>query len=391
VGIFERMHQAVRRASRHQPHADIAMAVVVFAVVLLTTATAPAGRLDTAVTAWAAAGCAALVVRRRFPTAAFLAAAGAAEAYLTMFGGHAGALVLAAPLIALYTLAERGSRRRALLISVLAVVALAGMHMLVRPSSWLGAENLALAAFGGLAVAAGDAARSRRAYLAEVEARAARAEADREADAARRVTDERLRIARDLHDVLGHQLALINVQAAVADHVLDADPAGSRAALAHIRGASRSALEELRDTIGLLRRPGEPLAPTEPTGGVAALPELYDSFRRAGLRIDGATRGTVRPLPAPVDLTAFRVVQEALTNVCKHAGPADVRVDVDYADDALRVTVANAPTGRPVAARDGHGLDGMRERVAALSGTLRAGARRDGGFRVAAVLPWGSP
>jgi signal transduction histidine kinase len=385
------------RHARRQPHADVAMAVVVFVVTLVTTATPPArGRIDAVTVTVAAVACGALVLRRRSPLAVFLVSAIAAEAYLAMYQGHEGAMILAAPLIALSTAAEHGSRRRALLIGVLAVLALAAVHMLVKPTSWLGAENLALSAFGGLAVAAGDASRNRRAYLAEVEARARRAEADLDAEAVRRVTDERLRIARDLHDVLGHQLALINVQAGVATYVLDSPAAGvpatpalgqTREALEHIRLASKTALNELRDTIGLLRQPDEAATPTEPTIGLTGLPQLLASFRRAGLSIDHRVGGRARPVPTPVDLTAYRIIQESLTNVCKHAGPCGVAVAVDYLDDVVRIVVRNEPTGLPAAADHGHGLLGMRERVAALAGVLHAGPHPDGGYRVAASLP----
>jgi signal transduction histidine kinase len=384
VTLIARMHRLARR----QPHADVAIAATVLAVTLLTTAASPPGvRFNPGSALVAAVCCTALAVRRWWAMPAFLVSAVAAEIYLAMYPGHDGAMILAAPLIALYTVAEQGSRRHGLIIGILAVLALAGVHMLVKPSSWLGAENLALAAFGGLAVAAGDAARNRRAYFVEVEARASRAEADRETETARRVTEERLRIARDLHDVLGHQLALINVQAAVADHVLDREPRGTREALAHIRTASKTALNELRDTIGLLRAPDETATPTEPTSGLSGLPQLLASFRRAGLDIDRRDRGRPRTLPVPIDLTALRVVQESLTNVCKHAGPTDVLVTVDYRDDALQVVVSNRATGFAVTATGGHGLIGMCERVTALAGTLHAGPRPDGGYQVTVTLP----
>jgi signal transduction histidine kinase len=278
-----------------------------------------------------------------------------------------------------------------LTIGVLAVLTFAGLHMLVKPASWLGADNLALAALGALAVAAGDASRSRRAYLAEVEARARRAERDRDAEAARRVTDERLRIARDLHDVVGHHLALINVQAGVATHVLDTQPRQTREALAHIRQASKTALAELRDTIGLLRQPDEQSAPTEPITGLAGLPELLTSFRRSGLVIDEHVDGAVRPIAVAADLTAYRLIQESLTNVCKHAGLTTVAVRLRYKPDALQVVVDNEIASDPgsISPRpgNGHGVVGMRERVTALGGTLSAGPRPNGGYRVTATLP----
>jgi signal transduction histidine kinase len=382
------MHSWHRLAdvARRQPHGDVAIALVVFAVTAVTTAAS--GTVPGPAFLLAAPAAAPLIIRRRWPLTAFVLAALGAEAYLAAFDGHQGAMVLAAPLIALYTVAETNDRRRALAIGVLAVLALAGLHMLIKPASWLGAENLALAAFGGLAVAAGDGARSRRAYLAEVTERARRAEAERDAEAARRVTDERLRIARDLHDVIGHQLALITVQAGVARHVLPSRPDQADQALDHIRAAGKAALDELRDTIGLLRTPGEDAtSPTEPTLGLAALPALLDSFRRSGLDVRQDVAGRVRPMPATVDVTAYRVIQEALTNACRHAGRARVDVSLDYRPAALLITVVNpvsVPETGPVP--DGHGLLGMRERVTSLAGTLRAGVdgRR---YRVEATLP----
>ncbi len=380
----------LRRAVRQHPQADIAVAAILFVVTLVTTA-APASRVRLSALALAFAGiaCGALVLRHRWPFPVLMASAAAAEGYLALFPRHEGALILAAPLLALYTVADTSSRRRALVIGALAIGALAGMHVLAKPASWIGVDNLALAAFGGLAVAAGDASRTRRAYTAEVEQRARRAELGREQEAWRRVTEERLRIARDLHDVLGHQLALINVQAGVADHLLDERPDQTRQALAHIRHASKAALEELRDTIGLLREPGEPHAPTEPTASLSGLAELVASFRRSGLRVEAEVEGPVRPLAPAADLTAYRVVQESLTNVCKHAGGAAVTLRLTYRPDALRVVVDNQPAvGAPQPIEGaGHGITGMRERVAAVGGALRAGPRPGGGFRVEATLP----
>jgi signal transduction histidine kinase len=209
---------AVRR-----PHGDLFTAAVVFAVTLLTTFGVSGTPADSIAVGTAAVAAAALAARRRFPVTVLVVSTLAAEAFVVHVRGTHGTAILAAPLIALYTVAEASTRRRAVTIGILAVLAFGGLHMFGRPTSWIGAENVALAALGGLAVAAGHAARSRREYLAEVEARARHAEADRDAEAARRVTEERLRIARDLHDAVGHQLALIHVQAGVAEHAL-ADP-----------------------------------------------------------------------------------------------------------------------------------------------------------------------
>jgi signal transduction histidine kinase len=384
----------LRRAARRHPHADIAIAVVLYAVTLLTTvAGVPAarGRFNLPLAAVAAVACGVLVARQRWPLLTLGVSAVGAEAYMVQLDGHS--LVLAAPLIALYTIAEAASRRRAVAIGALAVFAIAGMHALLKPGTWLGAENLALAALGALAVAAGDASRSRRAYTAEVEVRARRAEAGREQEARRRVTEERLRIARDLHDVLGHQLALISVQAGVADHLLADRPAAARQALAHVRAASRTALGELRDTIGLLREPGEPVAPVEPAAGLAGLDELVASFRRSGMRVEVTVDGPARPLPPVPDLTAYRVVQESLTNAFKHARGATgrgatARLRLCYRPSTLDIEVED--DGTAAVASDplpGHGIAGMRERVAALGGSLSTGPRPAGGYQVRASLP----
>jgi signal transduction histidine kinase len=383
------MLSRVQAAARRQPHADIAVAAVLLAVTLVTTASSrdPAG-LDAPGVLLAVLACGALVLRRRWPVPVLVVSTLAAEFFMAPHRGHEGALVLAAPLIALYTVADATARRKALIGGGLAILVLAGTHIMIKPSSWMGAENLALAALGALAVAAGDASRNRRAYLAEVEERARRAESERDLEASRRVTEERLRIARDLHDVVGHHLALINVQAGVAGHVLDEQPAQVRQSLAYIRQASRSALEELRDTIGLLRGPDEPAAPTEPTAGLSALAQLVASFRRSGLRVEQDVRGAARPLPSAADVTAYRVIQESLTNVCKHATRPAARLSLAYEPAALHIVVDNSSAGSSAGAPPGHGIVGMRERVAALGGSLHAGPHGAGGFRVSAVLPF---
>jgi signal transduction histidine kinase len=386
VTVVRRLHAAARR----HPHAEVATAGVVFVVTLLTTAAGPnGGDIDSFAVATAAIASGILIVSRRYPLAVLLVSTAAAEAYLVHYEGHHGEMVLLAPLIALYIVADTSSRWRSLVIGCLAVLTFAGLHLMVRPASPLGAENVALAALGGLAVAAGEASRNRRAYQAEVERRALHAEADREAEAARRVTEERLRIARDLHDVVGHQLALIHVQAGVAAHRLG-DPQGPAAeALAHIRSASKAALTELSGTVGLLRQPGEPPAPTQPIAGLAGLGDLLATFRRSGLTINDEVEGPTRPLPPAVDLTAYRVIQESLTNTCKHSGPtADVTLLLSYQPESLRILIHNGPyAGSIGTAGTGHGITGMRERVAALGGQVHAGPTLRGGFRVEADIP----
>jgi signal transduction histidine kinase len=267
---------------------------------------------------------------------------------------------------------------------------LTGAAMLAGPLPWYSQENIGVFAWTGMAAAAGDAVRSRRAFVDAIRERAERAERTREEEARRRVAEERLRIARDLHDVVAHHIALVNVQAGVASHVMDKRPDQAKEALSHVREASRSALNELRATVGLLRQSGDPEAPTEPAPGLDRLEDLVGTFRNAGLPVEAACSDRATGLPAAVDLAAYRIVQEALTNVQKHAGAeAKAEVSVVRVGPNIEVTILdNGPgTAQPSPDSGGHGLLGMRERVTALRGTLTTGPRYGGGFRVHAILP----
>jgi signal transduction histidine kinase len=221
-----------------------------------------------------------------------------------------------------------------------------------------------------------------------VEERAARAERTREEEARRRVADERVRIARELHDVVAHHITLVNAQAGVAHHLLRTDPEAAYEALAHIKETSRTALDELRATVGLLRQTDDQPASREPLPGLADLDRLVTSFRQSGLPVEvGCDKEQHRLAPA-VDLTAYRIVQEALTNAHKHAPGRPVHLTLDYGADALSITVANeAADTRVDAPGTGHGLIGMRERAATVGGTLTAGPEPHGGFLVRAELP----
>ena len=382
--VIGHLHQAVRT----RPHvADLATAAVIVLATLLTTTVADHLRDSVALLA-AVVACGVLLLRHRWPFAVLTVSTVAAEVYLGRYHGLNGTLILAAPLFALYTVAWVSDRRRALAVAGLVIVAVGAFHTFGVPSRWLGPENLALAAFGGLAVAAGTAVRHHQAYLAEVERRIHDAERSRDADTRQRLTEERLRIARDLHDSVGHHLALINVQAGVAGHTTtDLDPR-LRETLSQIRQSSRAALAELRDSVGLLRQPGESAAPLYPVAGLDGMDELLTTFRRAGLQIVERTDGTPRALPWAADHTAYRIIQEALTNVRKHAGPVQVTLSLHYDPDALTVTVDNdRPATTPIDGTTAHGILGMRERVTAVGGSLLAGPRPTGGFRVAAVIP----
>ncbi|WP_256104501.1 sensor histidine kinase [Streptomyces sp. ODS05-4] len=340
-----------------------------------------------------AAGAAALVVRRRAPlrVLAFTSAVTVAE----LAGGDPAGPVAMSAVVALYTVAARTDRPTTWRVGLATMAVLTGAAMACGPDPWYGQENLAVFAWTGMAAAAGDAVRSRRAFVDAIRERAERAERTREEEARRRVAEERLRIARDLHDVVAHHIALVNVQAGVAAHVMDRRPDQAKEALAHVRTASRSALEELRATVGLLRQSGDPAAPTEPAPGLALLDGLLAGFRHAGLPVR-LVRADEEPLPSAVDLAAYRIVQEALTNVRKHAGPgARAEVSVVRFGGSLEVTVLDDGGGRTPrgagADGGGHGLLGMRERAAALGGRLTTAPRPGGGFRVQAILPLTGP
>lgn len=212
------------------------------------------------------------------------------------------------------------------------------------------------------------------------------------------VTEERLRIARELHDVIAHHISVVAVQAGLAGYVFESDPVTARSALDTIAGSSREALEEMRGLLHVLRVPPEESdggsgQPEEPAPGLARLPALIGRVEAAGLAVELTVAGEPYPLAPGPDLGAYRVVQEALTNVLKHAGPADVRMSLDYLPDRLSVRVRDGgPTTRgdapvPPGVSGGHGLIGMRERVEAHGGMLRAGPLPDGGFEVVFSLP----
>jgi signal transduction histidine kinase len=218
--------------------------------------------------------------------------------------------------------------------------------------------------------------------------RAAEAVRMREGEARRRASEERLRIAQELHDALGHHLSLINVQAGVALHVNEELPHEVRGALSAIKDASKEGLSELRSVLEILRQDGE-RAPRSPTSTLDRVEDLIGQARAAGLQVALSIDGTSRPLPFGVDVAAFRIVQEALTNVARHAGRAAATVRIEYGDRDLVVEVDDDGRGTTAINGDGggKGILGMRERAAALGGELDAGPRPEGGYRVRARLP----
>ncbi|MFE6781114.1 sensor histidine kinase [Streptomyces sp. NPDC057680] len=246
------------------------------------------------------------------------------------------------------------------------------------PAPW--GQELPAAAFAVAVLAASETVRVRREQRAQLRA-------DRAAAEQRRADEERLRIARELHDVLAHSISVINVQAGVGLALLDSDPEQARTALTTIKAASKEALGEVRQVLDTLRTRGD--APRAPAPGLGRLPELVEQAAAAGLTVTVARTGPRTGLPPGADLAAFRIVQEALTNVVRHTGSRTARVRIGYGSGHLDLTVDDdGPATGTEAGGSGNGLAGMRERAAALGGTIEAGARPDGGFRVHAVLPF---
>ncbi|MEU8424482.1 sensor histidine kinase [Micromonospora sp. NPDC048835] len=323
----------------------------------------------------------ALYVRRRHPVPVGVVALAAVGAYGALL--HRPGPIMVVFVVALYTVVDEGHLAVAIGLGLASVVAFAVADSYNRSPNTMNGATLLHA--GWLVAVIVGVTRNRRAYLAEAQARAAVAEQRMEEEARRRATEERLRIARDLHDVLGHHLSLINVQASAALH--RPDPARSEQALTAIKQASKETLQELRATLGVLRQEGEPTV--VPAPGLTRLDDLIRTAARPELEIRAELTET-RSLPPEVDLAVFRIVQEALTNVARHAGATGAVVRVRPDDDDVLVEVEDDGSRQPGA--PGSGIRGMRERVQALGGSLMTGSQPDGGFRVRARLPMrGSP
>ncbi|MET8357595.1 sensor histidine kinase [Micromonospora sp. NPDC005171] len=317
---------------------------------------------------------AALYLRRRHPVPVGVVALAAIGAYGALL--HRPGPIMLVFVVALYTVVDEGYLAVAVGLGLASVLAFAVADSYDRSPNTMNGATLLHA--GWLVAVIVGVTRNRRAYLAEAQARAVVAEQRVEEEARRRATEERLRIARELHDVLGHHLSLINVQASAALH--RPDPVRSEQALTAIKQTSKETLSELRATLGALRQ-----APAvAPAPGLNRLDDLIRAAARPELEIRTELAET-RSLPPEVDLAVYRIVQEALTNVARHASAtaAVVRVRPDH-DDVL-VEVEDDGTGQP--GSPGSGILGMRERARALGGSLTTGAQPDGGFRVCARLP----
>ena len=337
-----------------------------------------------------------LAFRRRAPFTVFAIAAAAA--------GVQGVLELRGPLfaflalnLALYSLAAYGERR----LAIGAVAVWAGLltarlgYMIVTAWPQITVSGLYDVVDDYVLLAAawtlGEGVRQRRLHAAELEDRAARLEREREEKARQAVTQERLRIARELHDVVAHSLSVIGVQAGAARLVLDADPdpTRARAAVAAIEATANQAMAEMRRALGILRDTEPSGATLTPLPGLRQLPALLDQLRTAGLPVELTVTGDPRPMTTSIDLTLYRIVQEALTNTLKHAHATHADVMVCYGADDIRVEVTDDGQGppSPTAPSAGAGMIGMRERVALFGGELQVGPGRQGGYAVQVCLP----
>lgn len=335
------------------------------------------------------AAAAVLVVRRRRAVAVMWTTIGAGLTYTAL--GNAGGFYTVAIGVAIYSATAGGHRIAAVGGLIGGFASFVAVDLAFETGHLLSGGG-ALWFLGWLTVAllVGEVSRSRLAYLAAVRDRRVEEERSRQEQALRRAGEERMRIARELHDVLAHSISIINVQAGAALHHFDSDPEKAKESLRTVRETGKRALRELRSSIGVLRREDDPdgeAAPLEPAPGIDDLDDLIEATRGAGLEVQLLLHGNARALPPDVGLTAYRIVQESLTNVARHAGAVTATVTVDHRPDQLVVRVEDDGRGAPVDTEPGHGIDGMRERVTALGGTIEAGPRREGGFRVEAGIP----
>jgi signal transduction histidine kinase len=350
----------------------------------------------------------AVAARRRFPVPAYAAALAVvtAQAIFGITPANPGGPLRptfadVGILILLYTVADRRSRRVSLWGLFACVALFATVVAQLRPGPGSGQHPLQFLIltipFYVLAPVSawvlGDSMARRRVYLAALEERAARAEAERDARARVAAADERARIARELHDVIAHNLSVMVAQADGGRYVFDTAPEKSRQALAEIGATGRQALSEMSHLLGVLR--AEPAAPAfAPSPGVAGIPRLVAQAREAGMRVAYTVEGAAQPVTGGLSVAAYRIVQEALTNVRKHAGPgAAAEVRLRYGVDELLVSITDdgcgAVGGAPPFGTQcaGHGLAGMRERAEMYGGTVRTGFPPGGGFEVTARLP----
>jgi signal transduction histidine kinase len=326
--------------------------------------------------------------RTRWSMVALVAAAFVGVAVIPVDLKEAAAIAL---LLAARAVGRTTDRISTVIAAAAAAVALAVGGWLIAADAWTGPDTpVPLIAAALVGAAAGDASRSRRELQAAAEEHAWRVEQAHAEESRRRVVEERLHIARDVHDLVAHHLAVVNVHAGVAHHMMRDQPDAAKGALSHVRSASSTALDELGTLMSVLRDPSDATTLTAPAPSLADLGSLLNTLRAAGLPVDFTIVGSSRPLPQSVDLSAYRIVQESLTNAHKH-GRGQTRLTVTYRADRLEIDVHNAlkapANSSGEVAGSGHGLTGMRERATTVGGTIEAGPAPDGEFVVKVSLP----
>lgn len=332
-----------------------------------------------------------LPLRRRWPVVALtliVALYGVAA-----FTGTLSPGVIIATAIAMFGVATRVPRRVGFGVAGCTVVAIVALSLLAAIGGVFDPRSVQFAITVAFAAALGDARRSRREYVRAITERAERAEQTRESEAARRVTEERLRIARDLHDAVAHQISVISLKAGVASSALDSRPEKAREALRTIRVAARTVLGEIGDLLEILRRDDDGTGTPSPQLGLDRLDDLVARFAEVGLDVQTRVEGDLSLATGGVDLVAYRVVQEALTNAHKHGAEHRAHVLISVDVEEMSVVITNPvlpsqgdPDREPGGRGGGHGLLGLRERVASVRGTVMTGPT-PGGYRVAVILP----
>lgn len=377
---------------------DTVIALLVIGPALVVWDDGHRGPFSPAALALAITAAAVLPLRRRWPFAVL-----GATVALFVVSAVLGDLSPASSLpvaVAVFGMVTRVRRRTSAITTAATIVVLMTAALLSQPTGVLDPRVIQLAAVIGFAAAAADATRSRRAYIAAITERALRAEQTRESEARRRVAEERLRIARDLHDVVAHQIAVINLHAGVASAAVRSRPGEAEQSLATIRSAARTVLGEIGDLLAMLRggpeHSGEPAL--APLGGMDRLGELLDHFRQTGLDVTRRTVGTAVELPSMTDLVAHRVIQEALTNAHKHGAGHRAHLLIRYSEDGVTITVSNpvgpgqgepgqGGPGQGGPGQTGHGLLGIAERVESVRGTVQHSPAGASPFRLEVWLP----
>lgn len=377
---------------RRYAHRPTAVDIVI-SVLLLVIQIAAHFRLEDATPLWPTvlfpiAGSVAVLFRQLYPlpilitTLVLLTAAVA----ITDINGS----FLAPAIVALFTVADRTDRRTTVISGAATAVALYLITLVSTPLTWDDGRNFSVLAWTALAAGVGDATRYRRNFVAAIEERARKAEAERDSEAARQVSEERLRIARELHDVLAHHIAVIHVHSGLAGATMTSAPDTSRESLGHIKKASADVLDELAALMQVLRStdstPTPDSGPQAPAPGLARLDELIETYRQSGTPIVTNVSGKPRALSPAADLAAFRIIQEALTNAHKHGVAGTTVLDIRYSDNSMEVELTNlVATFRSASTGTGLGIVGMQERAASVGAELVT-SREGDRFQVRAVF-----